>query len=323
MAEKVLYFPYIQVPKSAWFTRILLYWDEVGAIVPYDYVEEPERLGPYAGDLVRANLVTQVIPGAHIWQVDDFSKSFLSYLESLGPALNARRESFRDTQKGSRIHVEKMAELTRHLEDLHLAERRDYPWFQVEANTARDFMGYLAAVLGRQPELGFIPITDNPVHLSEFIDASSLGKPTERLEKLRIDVLEDLLPSPRRPLTAREIEEFKRKHGKLLSRFRRAVEKELIAIADINDDDLRAQRLKIFRQETSEELKEVRARMSESGWLDMILGKFSAIAGAIPGAPWVVGLAHAVHQALKGDSATAGSQPLLYAAYAQEELLDS
>lgn len=34
MARKVLYFPYISVPESAWFTRVLLYWDEVGSIVP-------------------------------------------------------------------------------------------------------------------------------------------------------------------------------------------------------------------------------------------------------------------------------------------------
>ena len=46
MEADALYFPYIKVPKSAWFTRILLYWDKVGAIIPSDYVtahniEEP------------------------------------------------------------------------------------------------------------------------------------------------------------------------------------------------------------------------------------------------------------------------------------------
>jgi len=36
MEANALYFPYIKVPKSAWFTRILLYWDKVGAIIPSD-----------------------------------------------------------------------------------------------------------------------------------------------------------------------------------------------------------------------------------------------------------------------------------------------
>ena len=33
MKACAIYYPYIKVPNSAWFTRTLLYWDEVGAIV--------------------------------------------------------------------------------------------------------------------------------------------------------------------------------------------------------------------------------------------------------------------------------------------------
>lgn len=38
MTTAALYYPYIKVPESDWFTRVLLYWDVVGAIVPYEYV---------------------------------------------------------------------------------------------------------------------------------------------------------------------------------------------------------------------------------------------------------------------------------------------
>jgi hypothetical protein len=53
MADKVLYFPYIRVPDSEWFTQVLLYWDEVGSIVPYEYVYSPEKLGPHMRELVQ------------------------------------------------------------------------------------------------------------------------------------------------------------------------------------------------------------------------------------------------------------------------------
>lgn len=43
MSNKILYFPYINVPDTAWFSRMLLYWDEVGAIIPYDFIDNPEN----------------------------------------------------------------------------------------------------------------------------------------------------------------------------------------------------------------------------------------------------------------------------------------
>jgi len=45
--SKVLYFPYISLPKSNWMIRTLLYWDEIGSIVPINYSREPKKLEPY------------------------------------------------------------------------------------------------------------------------------------------------------------------------------------------------------------------------------------------------------------------------------------
>lgn len=39
MSDKVLYFPYIDVPQSAWLTRMLLYWDTVGLSCPFSLLE--------------------------------------------------------------------------------------------------------------------------------------------------------------------------------------------------------------------------------------------------------------------------------------------
>ena len=75
MKNKVLYFPYIDVPRSAWLIRMLLYWDTVGVIMPYQFVEEPEELTEFTRDLLKAGLLAQVIPGWYIGDIPKFSKA--------------------------------------------------------------------------------------------------------------------------------------------------------------------------------------------------------------------------------------------------------
>lgn len=94
MSGKVLYFPYIDIPQSAWLTRMLLYWDTVGVIMPYQFVEEPETLEDFTRDLLQAGLLAQVIPGQYVGDVPNFSKSFLAYLNSLGPEGRAPPQAF-------------------------------------------------------------------------------------------------------------------------------------------------------------------------------------------------------------------------------------
>ena len=61
--SRVLYFPYISVPQTAWFSRVLLYWDEVGSIVPSPLANDLRQVSPYMGELVSAGLVRPIIPG--------------------------------------------------------------------------------------------------------------------------------------------------------------------------------------------------------------------------------------------------------------------
>jgi hypothetical protein len=75
MVDKVLYFPYIRVPGNEWFTRVLLYWDEVGSIVPSEYIYRPESLGTYMRELVQAQLVRQVLPGDYIPKIPKFKEA--------------------------------------------------------------------------------------------------------------------------------------------------------------------------------------------------------------------------------------------------------
>ena len=60
--DTALYFPYINVPETKWFTQILLYWDHAASIVPDSIRENREELGPYMAELMDEGLVRSVMP---------------------------------------------------------------------------------------------------------------------------------------------------------------------------------------------------------------------------------------------------------------------
>jgi hypothetical protein len=233
MRDKVLYFPYIDVPKSAWLTRMLLYWDTVGVIMPYQFVEEPENLDDHTRSLVQAGLLTQVFPTDYIGDIPNFTQAFLSYLSVLGPELDDRRKRFRkrsprsptrNRRRDREIHIEKLGSIPIHLEKtsslgdelaaLGLAKRVEYPWLSVEARTAEEFMYYLATVLGQHRELQFSPVTDELRNLEKLTSFVAPGvKLEESLSELRLQILEDVLPAPAHPISVAEIEFFKKKYG--------------------------------------------------------------------------------------------------------------
>src|SRR5690606_12208142 len=49
---RVLYYPHIALPPSPWLIQMLLYWDEVATITPYDFVQDPDRHEPFTRDLI-------------------------------------------------------------------------------------------------------------------------------------------------------------------------------------------------------------------------------------------------------------------------------
>ena len=150
MGNNVLYFPTISVPGSAWFTRMLLYWDTVGTIIPAEFMHHPEKLGEQTRSLLEAELLTAVIPRMHLYKIPAFDKSFAKYLENLGPELDRRRRSF-DSGKTTEVHAEKVGAVEDVMRSFGLCRGCNDPhysqWYFVERKTASDFMAYLAASL--------------------------------------------------------------------------------------------------------------------------------------------------------------------------------
>jgi len=319
--DNALYFPFISVPETPWFTRILLYWDQVGSIIPFEFVEEPERLSGYTRDLLTDELLTQIHPGQYLWRAPRFKDAFVDFVDSLPEReLRRRREAFLG-RATSRIHTEKMQYIAEYLIDAHLAEEVNQSWCDVETATAGEFMVYLAALLGKLEAVESTPVTDHPVHFVPFLQASQSATRVEaQLAPLRTLVLDKLLPVPERSVPVLKLRSFKNKHGDRLRRFRHAIEQEISNIADMTDPGLQAHRLENFIAEKADEVEEIAAHLSEGGLGNSTLSKVSAIVSAIPGVPALVGLAGAVYSAFSGGTEKPRNGAFLYAAYVQTEL---
>jgi hypothetical protein len=319
MESSVLYYPFIRVPESDWLTRILLYWDSVGTIAPYEFLQEPERLGPHTQGLVREGLIQPVFPADYVHNLAGFEEEFLGFLHSVGPELESRRERFQAGQHAP-IHLEKLGALAQSLTDLRLA-REDGNWSLVELETAEEFMAYLASVLGQLPVVHAVPVSDRDSGIARLAGPSPDSRTEARLKSLRMAVIEDVFPSPSGPLEAADIAVFKRNHGDLLKRFRLEVEKEVIRLADLENEELRQAAARNLSDRIQEDIREIESKLQESGFGGVSTSKWLAVLGNVPVVGKVVNILTSVRALFEREEKRLIG-PFAYAGYAKAQLLD-
>ena len=339
MKSKVIYFPYIKVPETAWFSRVLLYWDSVASIVPIDYVEEPDRLGPYMKGLVKERLVEQIHPGMYLWRARNFVNAFLDHVDLMKDkgVLAEHWDYFRiheESMAGARVHMEKLDDLGEELVNRRLARRVPRSaWYDVEPNVARHFMAYLAGVLGRiaGDDGEFCPITDDAIHLAAIAPAESQASPLHSV------VLEKVLPAPRENLEPARLAEFKARYSDELLKFRAAMEEEVSLLSAITDGLARSKRTVDAIRRLCCEREEIVRRMAEQKkWPALCFGDICAVGGgavavkqAVDAGDLKLGLigaafaiAPAIYSAFKGEPIDLKDSPLAYAALAERQLQD-
>jgi hypothetical protein len=102
--QGALYFPFIAVPPTAWWTRVVLYWDDVATIVPDAYIRRPELHQPYTLQLIRAGLLHQALPQD---AGNSLGGHFERYLNLLSDQEIERRRSNFSSGNTSRVHSDK------------------------------------------------------------------------------------------------------------------------------------------------------------------------------------------------------------------------
>jgi hypothetical protein len=308
--NNLLYFPYINIPRTDWTLRTLLYYDNIGSIVPQEYFYNPEQnYDPFMLELVRNQLVTPINPievFENPWQV---TRPFIEMIESNGDRLRKYQSSFRnkniglvhrDKFVGSQIHADKFDENVFYaLQQLGLAEKGEGHWYVVESKTANNLMKFLVTIISAKTQR--LPTTD---YIRPFYNRSSFHNPAQKRET----ILTNLIPFPE-DIDLNKLTRFKEKHSQLLSAFRTRV--ELIAL-DPNIID----GTQLFHQHLSEltqRKEELSAKMNESRFNSILYGTVCGLIGAgvgLAGASTtgavigaLPGFANAVHSALQIEQA--------------------
>lgn len=319
--DGAIYYPYIRVPESAWFTRAILYWDSVGTIVPDEWTYEPERLGSYTRDLVRRGLVTQILPSYA--DLTAFARRFADYISRLQPEEIASRRSGFSGGIIELIHRDKGPEdIFQYLRELRLCSRdADASWWRVESKTSSDYMACLALALSipghnitqidpdtrdhlEIPEAArLVPITDRAHSLEPLLTGTVEVPPLSLLKRaegqvmigeIQTMVLDKLFPAPVTAIQPSEIEGFRKKHSDLLPAFRRSVEARIDEIFDKKTGWQRQRALERLEGEFEDAIKEVEAYMSESHFGKIARSPWLALVGIIPGLDRIIGGARAV-----------------------------
>jgi len=282
MPNSILYFPYINLPKTDWTIRTLLYYDSVSSIVPIDYFYDPEgNYEPFMLELVKRELVVPLDP---LGILDHpLTQPFLNFVQSKGYRIDAKRRGFQlggssiiNRQKfdqPARINSLKFDEgLLSGLSELGIARRKEGNWFEVEKTTANYLMTYLASILGAKLEL--TPTTDKLINL-DFLGESKRTNSLAASKRRRI--LRDLIPYPNE-INLDKLQNFKQKNLNALNRFRNVIEQVAL--------DPKYENEKLFVEKITElklQKEEISRQMSKSNLGGIFFGTACGIFGAFQG----------------------------------------
>jgi hypothetical protein len=275
--ETALYFPHIRVPRTPWFSQVLLYWDAAAAIIPSGLERDEAYLGSYMSELIRAGLVTVIRPDEALMRASDgFEREFLTLLGSR-PAMPAT-----ESERWTPVHCDKLGwSIFQHLADRGLARPADGPgwssWWEVEKQTAELYLTYLAgAICGSRQ--GFSPVADSTDPVAAL--ARPGAEVTARLRALRYAVVSRALPVPAGPVPVAELKSFKDRHHDGLRRLRVHLDGRLTDLAAIDDEDLRRVKADSVVQEISDEVAVLREQMARRAWPGVLLVGVGGVVGS-------------------------------------------
>ena len=295
--SNLLYYPYINVPRTDWTLRTLLYYDNIGSIVPQTYFYDPERYyDVFMLELVQRELVTPINPIEVLDNPWEATGPFLDLIERNRDQLRISQDLFLRGHRGKH-HSSKIAQTKIHadkfdqnifyaLEQLGLAVKTDDYWYSVEKKTANNLMSFLATLVSAKTNR--LPITD---YIKPFHYRNTFNQEQQKRET----ILSKLIPFPEEIDLARLLR-FKEQNSELLIAFRTQVE---ILALDPNIIEGSA----LFHQHLAQLIQrkeELCAKMNESNFNDIVFGTACGLIGACTGIAAVGTTTSAVLGALPG-----------------------
>lgn len=279
--ENLLYYPYINIPRTDWTLRVLLYYNNVGTIVPYAYYECPERgYDEYMLELVRCELVTPINPMQVLDRPWELMKPFLELIDSNKEKLLKAQANFRNVNAGlshqdkffsTRIHFDKFHyNVFYSLEQMGLAKiNHEGPWCLVETRTANNLMKYLATIISEKTNR--LPTTDNA---NPVFNKSSYAVEQRKRET----ILKNLIPFPEN-IDLKKLLKFKEQHSDLLMAFRTKVELIVLDRSIRENSNLFDERI----NELIQRKEELTNKMNEGNFGKILFGTVFGVFGAFYG----------------------------------------
>lgn len=226
--ETILYYPTISIPSNEWLKQAVLYWDEVGSIVPQRYDET--EINPYSPEIqylkdegefrpFRTDLIYR-----QSWNVvQEFENELLDVIAS--DEFQNRLAPIEKRRISSCIHEDKVSDTVFHfLRDEGLALRRDgvYGWYFFETKTALLYMSLLAKYLAAEDSEHTISSTNLPAY-----NKLNFGAKSNSADSLNVFSVKffNMLPVPDENTSFQDILHFKRKRRDELLRFRKVLNK--------------------------------------------------------------------------------------------------
>ena len=195
-----------------------------GLLFP-SFIENPSNHNKFTIDLLQTDLVESIFPYDYTHQVKNFDKGFIELINEPKFPLKKRQKHFANGYF-SEIYIQKFgSELMKNLIYLKIAKKKNWESFYVESRTANTIMLYLASVIGKTGN--FTPATDEISNLD--ISISQSGS-TQKLNKLRERILDDLIPFPLNP-SLTSLRKFKDKYHQELESFRILIEEATLEIS--------------------------------------------------------------------------------------------
>jgi len=284
--ENLLYYPYINLPRTDWAIRTLLYYNHIGAIIPQDYFYQPEKYDDYMRQLIANELVIQISPLDILEKPREVIQPFIEYISgddfkrkkrsSLSKYRNIK-QSFNIEPDSPLIHRSKFDnDILYQLTQLGLAEKVNDEWYRVERRTAIDLMTFLASIVGEKIE--YLPVTDLSIKKLPFTHDKMVYKTKKKVNVRREIIIKELIPFPEQ-IDLTKLRDFKDKNHELLNKFRNKV--ELIALNKNLDEgsDLFNETLK----ELNYRKDELAAKMNESRFGQLLFGTVCGVTGAVIG----------------------------------------
>ena len=265
--EKLLYYPFISIPKADWLVQALLYWDGIATIVPLAEQRSLRSITPFARRLIQDGLIESVSPEEYAYSQPDSFISFLDWVQSNQSRFVINDNSRNNIQrvhigKLNSVHIGKLGFLGDEFVKIGVAQRQGSQWYELNKNLALYFMTFLAILIGKQTE--YIPTTDQYRGLSCLINIDTHANAmnaTRVKDRFRSALLKRLLPVPSRLEDYYDIYRFKEKYHDQLILFRRKIETFLISLNPYSEED-RCRLCDAFCIESREEIEEIKRNMS-------------------------------------------------------------